>query len=284
MHRALVLLGVFLAVLVAVHGEPVAGGNAGIVELTLPSSAEPPPWDPDQVSKLVIDGKDHSTPRLTRRSVKVEPKKGTDRVEVVYTFWLNTYTRIIRTRVVAVEKGKTVQVDFEKPDPAHPDQIFVIFVPTPDKVVEAMCKLAGIGKDDVVYDIGCGDGRLVIQAVKKYGAKKAVGIDINPTRIRESRENARKAGVADRVTFLHKDALTIKDFSEASVVLIYLSDALNEALRPTLQRTLKPGARIVSHRFLMGSWKPEKTETLHLTDEDGEDDDYDLHRWTIKGR
>ncbi|MFO0928766.1 MAG: class I SAM-dependent methyltransferase [Gemmataceae bacterium] len=285
MYRALVFIVAFLAVFIPIRAEaPPAESNAAILELTLPKSSDPPDWDPEQVSKLVVDGKDYSTPRVTKRTIKVEPKKGSDSVRVVYTFWPNTYTRFIRTRVVKVEKGKTVAVNLEKPDPSQPDKIFVIFVPTPDKVVDAMCKLAKIGKDDVVYDIGCGDGRLVIQAVKKYGAKKAVGIDINPTRIRECRENAKKAGVTDRVTFLQKDALTIKDFSEASVVLVYLSDALNEAARPTLQRTMKPGSRIVSHRFLMGEWKPEKTESLRVTDDGGDEDDYDLHLWTIKPR
>ncbi len=253
-----------------------------VLELTLPESTEPPVWGPDQVSKLEIDGKDYSTPRLTKRTIKVEPRPNKDSVTIVYTFWPLTYTRIIRTKVVKVEKGKTIKVDLTKPDPDHPDKHFVIYVPTPQPVVEAMCKLAKIGKDDVVYDIGCGDGRLVITAVKKFGAKKAIGIDISEERIRECKENAKQAGVADKVTFLHKDALTIKDFSEANVVLIYLSDKLNEALKPTLQKTLKPGSRIVSHRFRMGDWEPDKTETLRATDNSGDEDEFELHLWTIK--
>ncbi len=201
---------------------------------------------------------------------------------VTYTFWINTYTRIIRTKEVKVENGKTVKVSLLKEDPKHRDKIYVIYVPTPQPVVEAMCKLAKIGKGDVVYDIGCGDGRLVITAVKEFGAKKAIGIDISEERIKECRENAKKAGVADKVTFLHKDALTIKDFSEASVVLLYLSNPLNRALRPTLQKTLKPGSRVVSHRFTMGDWKPEKTEKLRAKDNDGDEDDFEIHLWTIK--
>ena len=150
----------------------------------------------------------------------------------------------------------------------------MIYVPTPDEVVEAMCKLGKVGKDDVVYDIGCGDGRMVIQAVKKFGAKRGVGIDLSAERIKDCNANAKKAEVSDRVTFLQKDALTIKDFSEATVVLIYLSDYLNAALRPTLQKTLKPGAHIVSHRFLMGDWKPETTKVIRATDNDGEKDNF----------
>ncbi|MFM7151018.1 MAG: methyltransferase domain-containing protein, partial [Gemmataceae bacterium] len=255
--------------------------NSAVLELSLPESAEPPTWGPEQVSKLEVDGKDFSEPRVKSRSLKVTPKAGADEVTVVYTFWPNTYTRIIRTKKIKVENGKTIPVSFGKADRATPDKIFVIYVPTPMEVVDAMCKLAKIGKDDVVYDIGCGDGRLVIHAVKKYGAKKAIGIDISETRIKECRENAEKAGVSDRVTFLHKDALTIKDFSEASVVLIYLSNFLNEALRPDLQKTMKPGSRVVSHRFLMGDWKPERTENIKAKDNSEEDDDFDLHLWTI---
>jgi dipeptidyl aminopeptidase/acylaminoacyl peptidase len=263
-------------------GTPVYAAEGAILELELPRSADPPSWAPERVSKLEIDGKDYSTPREEKRTVKVEPKKGSDSVTVTYTFWINTYTRIIRTKVVKVENGKTAKVSLLKPDADQPDKIYVIYVPTPQPVVEAMCKLGNIGKDDVVYDIGCGDGRLVITAVKKFGAKKAVGIDISEERIKECRANAKKAGVEDKVTFLHKDALTIKDFSEASVVLMYLTDPLCEALRPTLQKTLKDGSRIVSHRFRMGEWKPDKTEKIRAKDNDGEEDDFELHLWTIK--
>src|SRR5262249_33327413 len=101
-------------------------------------------------------------------------------------------------------------------------------------------------------------------------------------RIKECRENAKKAGVEDKVTFLHKDALTIKDFSEASVVLMYLTDPLCEALRPTLQKTMKDGSRIVSHRFKMGEWKPEKTVTMKAKENDGDEDEFKLLLWTIK--
>ena len=256
--------------------------TAGILRLKLPASTIPTSRAPERVSKLEIDGKDYSTPRLERRTLEVEPRKGSDSVTVVYTFWPNGYTRFTRTKVVKVVPGKAVEVSFEKPDPKRPDQIYVIYFPTPIEVVDAMCKLGGIGKDDVVYDIGCGDGRLVIRAVEKFGAKKAVGIDISAERIAECNANAKKAGVADKVTFLEKDALTIKDFSEATVVLTYLSDPLNEALRPTLRKTMKPGSRVVSHRFLMGDWKPKKSKTIEAKNNYGNKTEYRLHLWTIE--
>jgi SAM-dependent methyltransferase len=276
------MIRLLVATALALSGVALAADTSSILELKLPASTRPTSSAPERVSKLEIDGKDYSTPRLTKRTLEVEPKKGGDSVTVVYTFWPNGYTRFTRTKVVKVVPGKTVEVDFEKADPKRPDQIYVIYFPTPIEVVDAMCKLGGIGKDDVVYDIGCGDGRLVIQAVKKFGAKKAVGIDISAERIAECNANAKKAGVSDKVTFLEKDALTIKDFSEATVVLTYLSNPLNEALRPTLQKTMKPGSRIVSHRFLMGDWKPKESKTIQAKNNYGNKADYDLHLWTIE--
>jgi len=156
-------------------------------------------------------------------------------------------------------------------------------VPTPHEVVEAMCKLGNVGPKDVVYDIGSGDGRLVILAVKKFGAKKGIGIDIDESLVKKSQENARKEGVSDKVEFRAGDALAIKDFSEASVVLLYLGDFLNRKLKPALQKTLKPGSRVVSHRFEMGKdWLPDRTVTMHATNNDGDQEEYKLHLWTIK--
>jgi len=132
----------------------------------------------------------------------------------------------------------------------------VIFVPTPTEVVEAMLKAAKVTKNDVVYDLGCGDGRIVITAAKEYGAR-GIGIDIDPQRISEARANAEKAGVTDRVKFLEQD-LFETDFHEATVVTLYLLPSLNVKLRPKLWKELKPGTRIVSHAFDMGDWKPEQ--------------------------
>jgi cyclopropane fatty-acyl-phospholipid synthase-like methyltransferase len=252
------------------------------LELELPDSEDPPDYAPERVSKLLVDGKDFTTPRVRHRSLAVEPKEGKDSVKVVFTFWPNTYTEITRTKTVKLEKGKLTRASLLKQDPASPDHIKPIYVPTPDEVVEKMCQMAKIGKDDVVYDIGCGDGRLVILSVKKYGARKGIGIDIRPELVKLCQENAKKEGVNDKVTFEARDAQKIEDFSEASVVLLYLGDHLNERLKPALRKTLKPGARIVSHRFRMGSWEPEKTEKLKAKDNDGTIADFELHLWTIK--
>jgi uncharacterized protein (TIGR03000 family) len=189
----------------------------------------------------------------------------------------NNYTTITRTREVVVRAGQQVEVNLRKEDGKHPDKIVIRYVPTPEEVVEAMLKLGEVGKEDVVYDLGCGDGRIVITAVAKFGAKRGVGVDIDPQRIRESKANARHQKVEDRVEFRQGDVLEIRDLSSATVVMLYMGDELNLQLRPILQRTLKPGARVVSHRFTMGDWKPLKTVTVIGHDED----EYQLHLWKI---
>jgi ribosomal protein L11 methylase PrmA len=136
----------------------------------------------------------------------------------------------------------------------------VIFVPTPQEVVDAMLKLAKVTKNDVVYDLGSGDGRIPITAAKTYGAR-GVGIDIDPQRIKEATENLKTAAVGDRVKFLNQDLFTT-DISEATVVTLYLLPSLNLKLMPKLNKELKPGTRIVSHAFDMGDAKP--TETLNV--------------------
>ena len=190
----------------------------------------------------------------------------------------NNYTRITRTVKKPVVAGESVEIDMRNADPKRPDDIVVRYVPTPDDIVQEMIKLAKITEDDVVFDLGCGDGRIVIAAVQA-GAKRGVGVDIDPQRISESKVNAKRVSVEDKVEFREADVLKIPDLSEASVVMIYMSEDFNRQLRPILQKTLKPGARVVSHRFTMGpEWTPDRTETIK-----GQDGDtYLLHLWTIK--
>ena len=147
------------------------------------------------------------------------------------------------------------------PAAAREQQPDVIFVPTPYEVVDEMLRLARVRKGDVLYDLGSGDGRIPVTAAKRFGVR-AVGIDIDPQRIKEANENARKNGVARLVTFRQED-LFKTDFKEASVVTLYLLPDLNVRLRPRLLAELKPGTRIVSHQFDMGSWKPEKKVELN---------------------
>jgi ribosomal protein L11 methylase PrmA len=146
----------------------------------------------------------------------------------------------------------------------------VIFVPTPQAVVDEMLKVANVKKGDVLYDLGSGDGRIVITAAQRYGVR-GIGIDIDPQRIAEANENARKAGVQHLVTFKQTD-LFATDFSEATVVTLYLLPRLNVKLRPKLFTDLKNGTRIVSHAFDMAEWEPEKSLKV---------DGRDVYYWTI---
>jgi SAM-dependent methyltransferase len=139
------------------------------------------------------------------------------------------------------------------------------FVRTPEDVVDQMLKLAEPRPDDLLYDLGCGDGRIVVRAAEKYGCR-AVGFDIDPDRVQEARENARRQGVDDRVKIVEQDVLTL-DLAEADVVTLYLLPRLNEKLLPQLRR-LKPGARVVSHDFGLPGVVPDKT--VEFTNPDGE--------------
>jgi 2-polyprenyl-3-methyl-5-hydroxy-6-metoxy-1,4-benzoquinol methylase len=155
----------------------------------------------------------------------------------------------------------TAQQGLRQPD--------VIYVPTRQSVVDAMLKVTGVKAGDVLYDLGCGDGRIPVSAAK-LGAR-AVCIDIDPRRTAEANENVKKNNVGDRVRVLNQD-LFATDISEATVVSLYLLPSLNLKLRPTLWKTLKPGTRIVSHDFDMGDWKPEQTLNV---------DGATVYYWTI---
>ncbi len=188
----------------------------------------------------------------------------------------NSYTKITRTYKIDVVAGQTAHVDMTKPNPKIRDDIRVAYVPTDEEVVDAMCKLARVGKNDVVYDLGCGDGRIVITAVKQYGAKKGVGVDIDLERIKDAKDNAKKEKVQDKVEFRKEDVFKVTDLDKATVIMLYMGEDINKQLRPTLQK-LKPGTRIVSHAFGMGDWKPDKKETV-----DPEGDAAEIFLWTIK--
>jgi SAM-dependent methyltransferase len=163
--------------------------------------------------------------------------------------------------------------------PAPPAQNSLApYVPTPQDVVDRMLSLANVTSSDVVYDLGCGDGRIVVTAAKKFGAH-GVGVDIDPDRIKESEANAKAAGVEQLVSFKLQDAITV-DVSPATVVTLYLLSSSNAKLRPILTRQLKPGARIVSHAFGMADWTPEKTDIF--TDSGGTQ--RTLYRWIADGK
>jgi ribosomal protein L11 methylase PrmA len=137
-----------------------------------------------------------------------------------------------------------------------------IYLPTPGEVVKAMLRMAHVGPGDVVYDLGSGDGRIVIAAVKDFGAARGVGVELDAIHVQEAKENARRAGVSDRVEFRQQD-VSDADVRPATVVTLYMGLAMNLKLRPKLRSELRAGSRIVSHAFDMGDWMPVETRTVN---------------------
>ena len=182
----------------------------------------------------------------------------------------NRFLALAITVVVAGLPGATSALAQTAAPARRPD---VIFVPTPEAVVEAMLQVANVTKNDMVYDLGCGDGRIPVTAAKKYGAR-GVCFDIDPQRIKEANENVAKNNVGNLVKVVEGD-LFEQDLSGATVVTLYLLPSLNVKLMPKLMKELKPGTRIVSHAFDMGDWKPEKE-----LDVDGRK----VYYWTIPKR
>lgn len=187
----------------------------------------------------------------------------------------------IRSRVLLTVMLSAATLAAQSAKPARqPD---VPYVPTTEQAVVEMLKLAAVTKNDTVYDLGCGDGRIVIAAAKNYGAK-GVGIDINPERIREARENAKKAGVENLVRFEEND-LFEADIKEATVVTLFLLPQINVKLRPKLISDLKPGTRVVSNTFDMGDWKAEKeTSISELADYEYSGLSQKFFLWTIPAK
>jgi len=155
---------------------------------------------------------------------------------------------------------------------AQQPNLDVPYVPTKQPVVDAMLNIAKVSKGDVHYDLGCGDGRIVISAAKRGAI--ATGVDIDPERIKEANENAKVAGVTDKVTFIEGNLFDM-DFSKATVLTLYLLPDVNLKLRPKILKEMKPGSRVVSHAFDMGDWKPEKTIVV---------DGSTIHYWTVPER
>lgn len=192
----------------------------------------------------------------------------------------NNYTKITRPREVKLKAGDEVKLDLTVEDKKL-DKIVVRWVPTPGDIVDKMAELAKIGKDDVVFDPGCGDAVMLIRPVKALGAKKGIGIDIDPKMVKIAQDKAKEEGVADKVVIKQGDILNEKDMADvadSTVVLVYIGDDLGARMSPVLQKLLKPGARVVSHRFGLGDWKPDKTVTV----KGGDGDEYTLHLWVVK--
>ncbi|WP_020470710.1 TIGR03000 domain-containing protein [Zavarzinella formosa] len=235
-------------------------------------------------TEITIEGKKIDEPATVKDSVRVftttdleADKSYAYKIEVVII--PNNYTKIFRTREVTFKAGETVTVDMRVED-KKVDKIEVRWVPTPEDIVDKMCEMAKVTEKDVVHDYGAGDCVMLIRAVKQFKAKKGLGVELFQNIIDEKAKPLIKAsGVEDKVEVRKGDilALTEKDCEEATVVLLYIGDDLGARLSPVLQKALKPGARVVSHRFTLGDWKPNKT--IKVVGADG--DDYTLHMWIV---
>jgi SAM-dependent methyltransferase len=195
------------------------------------------------------------------------------RAEITKEAIMKTVARLAGiTLVVALVQSVGLQLSLVR---AQEGKI-VPYVPTPQEVVERMLSLAQVKKGDVVYDLGSGDGRIVVTAAKKYGVK-AIGFEIDPERIKESHENIKKAGVENLVEIRQQDIRTV-DLSGATVLTMYLLPEVNLMIRPNIWKQMKPGSRVVSHDFDMGDWKPLKTEHI----KDGSSWDHTLYLWHVE--
>lgn len=233
---------------------------------------------PQDDAELQIEGK-NTKPTGTVREFETPDLDVGKSYEYTFsvTWRPNNYTVLTRTKSVEFKGGTDINVDLTKADSKAPDKAVIRWVPTPDDIVDEMLKLGGVKDGDVVYEPGPGDGRMLIAAVKK-GAKKGVGIEIDPKKAAEATENVKKAKLDDKIKIIEGDALKDRDYSEATVVLLYMGNEFNALLRPVLEKQLKPGTRIISHRFTMGDWAPDKT--IDVKGADG--DEYKLHLWTVK--
>jgi uncharacterized protein (TIGR03000 family) len=201
----------------------------------------------------------------SRRYVSPPLAPGRDYVYTVKARWIERGRIYTVARDVVVRGGEETVVDLR--DEKYDDStVQVIWVPTPPEVVSKMLELAQVGKEDVVYDLGCGDGRILIAAARK-GAR-GVGVDIEPEKVKLARANADKEGFSRQIEIRLGDALKVPDLDRATVVTLYMLPEFNQRLEPILRKTLKPGTRVVSHNYPLGEWKWLRVETVSV---DGRD-------------
>jgi uncharacterized protein (TIGR03000 family) len=296
----------------SVGGSPVLVAASGLSTKRMPPDPGPKPVEPAHDLRpanpktaeivvlipeaptrttLAVEGKSmgrEEAAEKTGKRVLVTPELGPGRpyaYTIEATIEPNNYTRITRTRQVPFRMGEVVTVDLRKEDAKFPDHVLCRWVPTPRTVIRDMCKLARVTKEDVVLDPGCGDAVMLVVAAREFQVKRGIGIDIDPKLVSVSQENVEKAGLKDRISVKEGNALKLGagDLKDASVVMLYMGNDINIRMRPLLWEHLKPGARVVSHRFVMGDWKPDDSITVR-SNETGEDEEYHLHVWTVTGK
>ena len=249
------------------------------------------PESPTQ-TVLKVDGKELDQDKSDKDGVRVvitpglEPGK-THVFKIEAKIVPNNYTEIFRTREIQLTAGGQLTLDLRKMDEKIKDDVHVRWVPTPEAVVRDMCELAKVNEDDVVMDPGCGDAIMIITAVRDYKAKKGLGNDLDPMKVLESQENVARAGLKERVTIKQGNALhlTADETKDVTVLMLYMGNDLNILLRPLIWEHMKPGTRVVSHRFIMDDWKPDRTiKVTHEDEFDEELENFTLHLWKVTGK
>lgn len=234
---------------------------------------------PDENAILLIDYR--PTKQTGSKRVFVSPPLalGKTFTYTVMARWeADKETETVRMRTVTVQAGKVIEIDLSKADKTNPDRTLAAVDSPPDEVITQMCKLAGIGKDDIVYDLGCGDGGIVISAVAEFNARRGVGIDEDADLLKDAVDAAKEENVSDKIRFLKQDLLTVADVGDATVVMLSSGEDLNVLMAPMLKRTLKKGARIVSYNGAMGDWQADKSVSVT----DSQKGKHALYLWTIK--
>jgi uncharacterized protein (TIGR03000 family) len=248
------------------------------------------PTSPDKTT-LKVEGKElEANDRAAKEGVRVlvtpdlDPGK-TYAYKIEASIVPNNYTTIVRTREITFKAGEEITLDLRKKDDKIADNVIIRWVPTPRIVAKDMGDLAKITKDDVVMDPGCGDAIMIITALEDFKAKRGIGTDLDPEMVKKATEAVKTAKLEDKITIKEGNALklTADDLKDVTVVMLYMANELNIRLRPILWEHLKPGARVVSHRFIMGDWKPDKSITVTREGDYGVED-FHLHVWTITGK
>jgi uncharacterized protein (TIGR03000 family) len=245
---------------------------------------------PESQAKIKVEGKELEE-KAAKDGVRVlvtpelEPGK-TYAYKIEAVIEPNNYTKIERTREVTFKAGEEVTVDLRKKDDKIKDNVIIRWVPTPKAVVKDMCELAKVGPNDVVMDPGCGNAIMIITAVQDFKAKRGIGTDYDPEKVKDSQEAVERAGLKDKITIKQGNALELKaeDLKDVTVMMLYMGNDFNIRLRPILWEHMKPGTRIVSHRFIMGDWKPDKSITVNRPSDYAEAEDFNLHVWTVTGK
>ena len=245
---------------------------------------------PESQTKIKVEGKELEE-KAAKDGVRVlvtpelEPGK-TYAYKIEALIEPNNYTKIERTREVTFKAGEEVTVDLRKKDDKIKDNVIIRWVPTPKAVVKDMCELAKVGPNDVVMDPGCGNAIMIITAVQDFKAKRGIGTDYDQEKVKDSQEAVERAGLKDKITIKQGNALELgaEDVKDVTVMMLYMGNDFNIRLRPILWEHLKPGTRVVSHRFIMGDWKPDKSITVTRPSDYADMEEFNLHVWTITGK